>query len=230
MALCMATVYLYGISRTEAFRRQQEGTLTCEEADESWEQTLERVPCVDISRLGRDTNAHISVFSPANIRVIPKIVYFDAPDIVATNLDAWAAYDSSALGLPLTDAGKAVTNAIAAVEPSMPQHPCVIYVPVLRHIWYGTTHTNDYGQRAPYYGNTAFIPAGTEDPFTPAHETVHIMFDSAIFSGGDDHDEAKWNLMCNDIIVYGNTTATGPKRLKKDQIKKMQTLGSKYLK
>ena len=77
----------------------------------------------------------------------------------------------------------------------------------------------------------AFISASKDNPFVPAHETVHILFGTAIGTTGDHHEPNEpWNLMHGKETASGDdNTVTAPKRLRDDQINRMRSNGSKYL-
>jgi len=171
------------------------------------------VEVVDAQRIEQDIQRTRERFAQVNVRVATNaVVYFDAPDSVATNLNGWFIdwWDNGTLRM--TQATRDIFDAAAAAGLSSNECIRAIYVPTLQ-----TPSRNDIGgvafMESYYQGGdldyaNSFFVAYPAKGFTFAHELVHVLTDEG-------HSSQLWNLMYKLEAV--TNTPLAPKRLTKEQ-------------
>jgi len=173
------------------------------------------VPCVQNPWVIATANNTIrTVLAPAGvIPVCVEVVYFDAPEIVATNLVNWVATTTD--GANGSFATSAIFEEVLKLNSTT---PCVVYVPEIRR-WENGAIGQVRGLAHPQWDgvlvSASANPTYSGTLFTPAHELVHWF-------GWPGHvPTMPWNLMYGTTSSDNSVTAT--KRLTQSQINMIRT-------
>ena len=171
-------------------------------------------------------------FAQADILVTNvNLTYFNAPEIVATNMAHWIAYEPSA-----TTTNKraltAETRAIIEASGLSTNRMRVIYAPGPFRCYEGNVLKNPAGFAIADYAfqpadsdylDTCFVEADIYENYRMPHEITHLF-------GWRDHDSQPWYLMYRDGGGYVCEDVRSVKRLNQEEISTLRADGRRKLK